>query len=171
VCTVAFVVSYVLPSVMDAAILFPRRVDDGDIWRVITYSLFPTSPLNYAFVSAALLWWGRAVELSLGHWRYALIYTIPSLIVGAMFVAMEGQDGLPLAGTHIVTTGITVAALLLALPQMSWKSWRPWVVGALLLYYVVAALRAPKEIMAMNVIAWLIAGVLFMLLRPKPRAA
>jgi hypothetical protein len=41
----------------------------------------------------------------------------------------------------------------------------------LLLYYVVAVILAPTDIMAMNVAAWFIAAVLFMVLRPKPRVA
>ena len=174
VCTVAFVIGVVVPSTIWALVLLPPDpAASGEIWRIFTYFLLPPSFLHYAWISTALLWWGRSVEISLGHWRYFLICILPSVFVGALYVGMHsfGAQVRPLVGTHIIGTGVTIAALLIVLPRVSWRSWPPWVVGVLLVYYVTAVILAPLDILVVNTAAWCIAGGLFLLLRFKRRAA
>jgi membrane associated rhomboid family serine protease len=144
--------------------MHPRFVtDEGQIWRLVTYPLVPGSLLLFAIATVVLLWFGRALELRIGRWRYLMLCVLPSIAAAVVNLFLPDPDGtkLPLASPHFMSSGIALAALsfAVALRQYHLTSLKTWIIGLATAYYLYAILVAPRDLLAMNLIVFLVAGV------------
>lgn len=152
-------------SVSSSLVLVPHLVTDhGQIWRVVTYPLVPGSFLHFLIATVALLWAGRRLELRIGRWRYLMLCVLPSIAAALAYLCFPDPDAmkLPLASPNFISSGILLAALAFALARrhVDFMSWKTWIVGIFVVYYFLSVLMAPRDILTMNIIAFLVAGAL-----------
>jgi membrane associated rhomboid family serine protease len=57
-------------GLLDAAVLVPRRVWQGEVWRLVTWVFFETSPFSLLFGALTLFWFGRDLCYAWGPRRF-----------------------------------------------------------------------------------------------------
>ena len=89
--------------------LDPSAVWHGEVWRLFTYALLPSSPLDLLLGAGILVWLGSWLErlwTPLECWLYGGLCTVSAGVVACLlFPHFTG----PLGGTAIVAIGLVVA--------------------------------------------------------------
>jgi membrane associated rhomboid family serine protease len=137
-------------------------LDEREYWRSITYVFFSASVWQLAAAVLALVGLGRIVERRIGSSRYCLVCFLPVFAAGLAFIVLHRGDGTvsALAGPHFMTSGVTAAAITLNLRSVDIRTWWHWAIGIAVACYVIVVGVAPLDILVMNLLAWVTAGVL-----------
>lgn len=61
-------------GILSASVLLPGAVWSGQVWRLVTWILFETNPLNLLFAALMLYWFGRDLSMAWGERRFVLTY-------------------------------------------------------------------------------------------------
>jgi membrane associated rhomboid family serine protease len=76
-------------SALRALVLFPDKVLDGELWRLITWPL-ATEPLLWTVITLAIFWYfGREIEGLLGRNRFAWFLVIVTLVPALFATALD----------------------------------------------------------------------------------
>jgi membrane associated rhomboid family serine protease len=114
--TVAMGSRHVLP-LFELGAFVPARVLEGEIWRLVSWSVIEPSPLSLIFACLLLYWFGRDLGGLWGSRRFLLVYLGVALVaaVGTCLVALFDRPILeqtyvgswPLAEALTVAWGLT----------------------------------------------------------------
>jgi membrane associated rhomboid family serine protease len=166
---VALLIGFILDaadtSISASLVLYPPFVTgEGQVWRLVTYPLVPGSLSLFLIGIAVLLYFGRGLELRIERWRYLMLCVLPSIAAAVvyLFIPNSGSTKPALASPHFISSGIALAALAfaIALRHYNFKSLKTWVFGLAAAYYLYAVLVAPRDLRAMNLTVFLVAGAL-----------
>lgn len=110
---VSSIAGALIPPLVSAAAFAPGRVLNGEIWRLITWSFFETSPLNLIFAALFFWWFGRDLSAAWGERRLVGVFLGLTLASAALTLLVALL--IPLAihpyylGSWAVLSGLTVA--------------------------------------------------------------
>lgn len=65
-------------------LLEPRAVWGGEVWRLVTWVLVETDPLNLLFGGLVLWWFGRDLAVAWGERRFLVTYVAVPAVAGAV---------------------------------------------------------------------------------------
>lgn len=93
-CILSMFVWALSPSLLEPLVLFPDKVMDGQIWRLVTWPL-ANEPLIWTVVNIAMLWYfGKELERMVGRSHFAvllvLLAVIPGITATLLDIAMAG---------------------------------------------------------------------------------
>ena len=76
-------------SLLEPLILWPEKVLDGQIWRLITWPI-PTEPSLWTVITLAIFWYfGREIEGLLGRNRFAWFLAIVTVVPGIVGTLLD----------------------------------------------------------------------------------
>ncbi len=109
-------------GLIDAVVLVPGRVSQGEVWRLVTWVFFETSPLSLLFGALTLFWFGRDLCYAWGPRRFLATFF----------------------GISLATALVTSLLALLVLPALLVQAWTGlW--AALLAMIVAWAMIFPER--------------------------
>jgi membrane associated rhomboid family serine protease len=94
-----------LPALLAALALFPAAIYAGQVWRLVTWSLFALEPISLIFGCVAIAWMGRDLCYAWGARRFL-----------AMYFGLSAS------------TGVSICLLALAWPPMRTPTAAAWAV-------------------------------------------
>lgn len=131
-----FILSLVSPGspVVDLLVLYPDRVLQGEIWRLLTYIFIPPtdSPIWIIFVLYLYYLVGTGLEQAWGAFRFNLYYilgmagtTLAAFITGAGYTGTYLNLSLFLAFAHLYPNFEVMLFLILPVKvkYMAWLNW------------------------------------------------
>jgi membrane associated rhomboid family serine protease len=105
-----------LPAVLDALVLFPAAVFAGQVWRLLTWSLFALGPISLIFGCLAIAWLGRDLCHAWGARQFLAVYFGLSASTGVLTCLLAlvwPSMGIPAAAAWAAIDGLIVAWALL----------------------------------------------------------
>jgi len=69
---------------LQLSVLAPRAVWSGEVWRLVTWALVETEPLNLLFGGLVLFWFGRDLVEAWGERRFLAVYLGIAAAAGAL---------------------------------------------------------------------------------------
>ena len=185
---IGYLLVYLAPNVLTYLSLDVRMILRGQVWRLITWVIYPPSTGNFLwFLVSILLFYypiGMSLERTWGSFRYTLyIFSgILFTIIGAFLLyfitgGIVVMDGVPyLIGGGIFSTYYISLSVFLAYamsyPDMQLllmfvipvkMRWRAVVYGVIVLFDIVSYIRGGMWFMAVPIVASLLNFVLFYL--------
>lgn len=153
----AFFVTSGIPQISDMLLLFPERVvPAGEVWRLVSYGLFPINFLSLILLVIPTLWFGAYLEPALHPGRYLAIYLLPHAASGVLIVLMRmgSLEGLPYAGSFIAASGAWAAFIAWGIANFRSTTWPVRFLVPPVGYFLVAIVLAPVDIIAIHFVAW-----------------
>jgi rhomboid protease GluP len=86
-----FAIQLAVPDVTEAAAVQRQRIDDGEIWRLVTGTLVHAGVVHLALNAWMLLQVGSVFELLFGSKRLAILYSV-SAVIASLSSAIHLQD-------------------------------------------------------------------------------
>lgn len=187
---VCYVAGYLLmqfnPSLLSMMSLDPAKILQGQIWRLVTWVIYPPSSGNFILFVISIVFFyypiGTSLEHTWGSFRYTL-YIFSGLLftmIGAFLLhfvtgGLVTVDGMVYAlGGGIFTTYYVSMSVFLAYamsyPDMQillWfvipikMRWMAYVYGAIILYDIISYIRGGLWFMAVPIVASLLNFVIF----------
>ena len=116
-------------AVCNRLFLWPDRVLDGQVWRIVTWPLV-NEPTIWIVISLALLWYfGSEIERLLGRNRFAIFLLLITVIPGMVGAVID----LPQAGIRPVEMAVFLV-FVVEYPYIRFFFGIPaWVIGAVIL--------------------------------------
>ena len=177
---VGYLLSYMNPSMLSMMSLDVSKILQGQIWRLVTWVIYPPSTGNFfLFVISILFFYypvGTSLERTWGSFRYTLLFVliaafITYFITGG-FVVIDGMTYVIGGGvftTYYVSLSVFLAYAM-SYPDMQillWfvipikMKWMAGVYGAIILYNMISYIRVGLWVMAVPIVASLLNFVLF----------
>lgn len=174
---VGYFLAYFNPSLLSMLSLEPALILRGQIWRIITWVIYPPSMSNVLWFVIAIVFFyypiGTSLERTWGSFRYTLYIFSGILfsVIGAFILYfITGAYGIgSLFNTYYISLSVFLAYAL-SYPDMQillWfvipikMKWMAIVYGAIILYDMITYLRVGLWVMAVPIIASLLNFVLF----------
>ena len=183
---VGYLLSYMNPSMLSMMSLDVSKILQGQIWRLVTWVIYPPSTGNFfLFVISILFFYypvGTSLERTWGSFRYTLY-----IFSGLLFVLIAAFITYFITGGFVVIDGMTYVigggvfttyyvslsvflAYAMSYPDMQillWfvipikMKWMAGVYGAIILYNMISYIRVGLWVMAVPIVASLLNFVLF----------
>ena len=183
---VGYLLSYMNPSMLSMMSLDVSKILQGQIWRLVTWVIYPPSTGNFfLFVISILFFYypvGTSLERTWGSFRYTLY-----IFSGLLFVLIAAFITYFITGGFVVIDGMTYVigggvfttyyvslsvflAYAMSYPDMQillWfvipikMKWMAGVYGAIILYNMISYIRVGLWVMAVPILASLLNFVLF----------
>ena len=183
---VGYLLSYMNPSMLSMMSLDVSKILQGQIWRLVTWVIYPPSTGNFfLFVISILFFYypvGTSLERTWGSFRYTLyifsglLFTVIAAVLLHAFtggyVTMNGITyslGGSIFTTYYISLSIFLAyavtypdlELLLMFVIPIKMKWMAGVYGAIILYNMISYIRVGLWVMAVPIVASLLNFVLF----------
>lgn len=174
---VGYFLAYFNPSLLSLLSLEPALILRGQIWRIITWVIYPPSMSNVLWFVIAIVFFyypiGTSLERTWGSFRYTLYIFSGILfsVIGAFILYfITGAYGIgSLFNTYYISLSVFLAYAL-SYPDMQillWfvipikMKWMAWVYGAIIVYNMISYVRVGLWVMAVPILASLLNFVLF----------
>jgi membrane associated rhomboid family serine protease len=97
-------------------ILNPKRVFQGEVWRLLTYAfLHDTFNVWHIIINMLFLWWfGHELEEMYGHWEFLTFYLVAALLGGIAYTLTWAAGLGPAALCLGASGGVTAVMVLYA---------------------------------------------------------
>jgi len=155
-----FVSSPLVPA-LSSLPLYPSLVhEDGHLWQLVSYAVYPGSLGNFLTVSLFMLWFGWHLEPELGVGLTTLLYFVSAATGGLSYILLPSNQEFVLAGGVFVASA--TGAAFLAWTILNFRTHGPRFTGAWLLalcwVVLVVAGEMPLNLQLIHAILW-VAGV------------
>ena len=174
---VGYFLTYLNPNLLGMLSLEPALILRGQIWRIITWVIYPPSMSNILWFIIAIVFFyypiGTSLEHTWGSFRYTLYIFLGILfsVIGAFILYfITGAYGIgSLFNTYYISLSVFLAYAL-SCPDMQillWfvipikMKWMAIVYGVIVLYNMFTYIRAGLWVMAVPIVASLLNFVLF----------
>ena len=183
---VGYLLSYMNPSMLSMMSLDVSKILQGQIWRLVTWVIYPPSTGNFfLFVISILFVYypvGTSLERTWGSFRYTLyifsgllfvlIAAFITYFITGGFVVIDGMTYMIGGGvftTYYVSLSVFLAYAM-SYPDMQillWfvipikMKWMAGVYGAIILYNMISYIRVGLWVMAVPILASLLNFILF----------
>ena len=174
---VGYFLAYLNPNLLGMLSLEPALILRGQIWRIITWVIYPPSMSNILWFIIAIVFFyypiGTSLEHTWGSFRYTLYIFLGILfsVIGAFVLYfITGAYGIgSLFNTYYISLSVFLAYAL-SCPDMQillWfvipikMKWMAIVYGVIVLYNMFTYIRAGLWVMAVPIVASLLNFVLF----------
>ena len=183
---VGYLLSYMNPSMLSMMSLDVSKILQGQIWRLVTWVIYPPSTGNFfLFVISILFFYypvGTSLERTWGSFRYTLyifsgllfvlIAAFITYFITGGFVVIDGMTYMIGGGvftTYYVSLSVFLAYAM-SYPDMQillWfvipikMKWMAGVYGAIILYNMISYIRVGLWVMAVPILASLLNFILF----------
>lgn len=179
---VGYVLMYLNPSILNLLSLDVGRILRGQVWRIVTWVIYPPSSGNIFFFVIAILFFyypiGTSLERTWGTFRYTLYILSGVLftVIGAFLLYFITGGALGFFGSRIFSTYYISLSIFLAY-AMSYPDmrillyfvipikmkWMAYVYGAIIVYDLFNYIRGGMWFMAVPIIASLLNYIIFYL--------
>ena len=93
-----YILMYANPSLLNMMSLEPARILQGQVWRLVTWVIYPPSTGNFLLFAISILFFyypiGTSLERTWGTFRYNLyIFSGLLFVMIAAFLTYSSQDG------------------------------------------------------------------------------
>ncbi|HPU00644.1 MAG: rhomboid family intramembrane serine protease [Firmicutes bacterium] len=131
-----FILSYLSPQLEELLILYPQRVLQGELWRLLTYIFIPPtySPLWIIFVLYFYYLVGSGLEQAWGAFRLNLYYllgmigtTLAAFITGAGYTGAYINQSLFFAFAHLYPDFEVLIFFILPV-KVKYLAWLNWAI-------------------------------------------
>ena len=183
---IGYLLTYMNPSLLNMMSLDVSKILQGQIWRLVTWVIYPPSTGNFLLFAISILFFyyliGTSLERTWGSFRYTLyifsgllfvlIAAFITYFVTGGFVVIDGMTYM--IGGSVFTTYYVSLSVFLAYaacyPDMQillWfvipikMKWMAWVYGAIIVYNMISYVRVGLWVMAVPILASLLNFVLF----------
>ena len=183
---IGYLLTYMNPSLLSMMSLDISRILQGQIWRLVTWVIYPPSTGNFLLFVVSILFFyypiGTSLERTWGSFRYTLyifsgllfvlIAAFITYFVTGGFVVIDGMTYM--IGGGVFTTYYVSLSVFLAYaacyPDMQillWfvipikMKWMAWVYCAIIFYNMISYVRVGLWVMAVPILASLLNFVLF----------
>ena len=183
---IGYLLTYMNPSLLSMMSLDVSKILQGQIWRLVTWVIYPPSTGNFLLFAISILFFyypiGTSLERTWGSFRYTLyifsgllfvlIAAFITYFVTGGFVVIDGMTYM--IGGSVFTTYYLSLSVFLAYaacyPDMQillWfvipikMKWMAWVYGAIIVYNMISYVRVGLWVMAVPILASLLNFVLF----------
>jgi membrane associated rhomboid family serine protease len=104
---ISFFVYAIDKTLLNSLVLFPNKVLDGQVWRVLTWPLV-NEPGIWPLLTLVLFWYfGRELESQMGRNRF--LWMILAMVIGGGIVAALISVEIPLIGFRFIEIGTFIA--------------------------------------------------------------
>ena len=183
---IGYLLTYMNPSLLNMMSLDVSKILQGQIWRLVTWVIYPPSTGNFLLFVVSILFFyypiGTSLERTWGSFRYTLyifsgllfvlIAAFITYFVTGGFVVIDGMTYM--IGGGVFTTYYVSLSVFLAYaacyPDMQillWfvipikMKWMAWVYCAIIFYNMISYVRVGLWVMAVPILASLLNFVLF----------
>lgn len=174
---VGYFLAYLNPNLLGMLSLEPALILRGQIWRIITWVIYPPSMSNILWFIVAIVFFyypiGTSLERTWGSFRYTLYILLGILfsVIGAFILYfITGAYGIgSLFNTYYISLSVFLAYAL-SYPDMQillWfvipikMKWMAILYGVIVLYDMITYIRAGYWVMIIPIVASLLNFVLF----------
>lgn len=174
---VGYFLAYLNPKMLGMLSLEPALILRGQIWRIITWVIYPPSMSNILWFIVAIVFFyypiGTSLERTWGSFRYTLYILLGILfsVIGAFILYfITGAYGIgSLFNTYYISLSVFLAYAL-SYPDMQillWfvipikMKWMAILYGVIVLYDMITYIRAGYWVMIIPIVASLLNFVLF----------
>lgn len=174
---VGYFLAYLNPNMLGMLSLEPALILRGQIWRIITWVIYPPSMSNILWFIVAIVFFyypiGTSLERTWGSFRYTLYILLGILfsVIGAFILYfITGAYGIgSLFNTYYISLSVFLAYAL-SYPDMQillWfvipikMKWMAILYGVIVLYDMITYIRAGYWVMIIPIVASLLNFVLF----------
>lgn len=140
-CALSMFVWALSPDFLEPLVLWPSKVLDGQVWRLVTWPL-ANEPDIWTLATIAMLWYfGKELERMVGRYRFAILLALLAIVPGLVGVLLD----IPQAGIRPVQ--IAIFCLFAAeYPQVRFFFGIPaWVIAAIIIGIEVLQLTGLRE--------------------------
>ena len=169
---------YANPSLLNMMSLEPARILQGQVWRLVTWVIYPPSTGNFLLFAISILFFyypiGTSLERTWGTFRYNLyIFSGLLFVMIAAFLTYFLTGRIYLMGNVFTTYYVSMSVFLAyaaSWPDMQillWfvipikMKWMAWVYGIIIVYNMVTYIRYGVWVMAVPIVASFLNFVLF----------
>ena len=174
---VGYFLAYLNPNLLSMLSLEPALILRGQIWRIITWVIYPPSMSNILWFIVAIVFFyypiGTSLERTWGNFRYTLYILLGILfsVIGAFILYfITGAYGIgSLFNTYYISLSVFLAYAL-SYPDMQillWfvipikMKWMAILYGVIVFYDMITYIRAGYWVMIIPIVASLLNFVLF----------
>ena len=173
-----YILMYTNPGLLSMMSLEPAMILRGQIWRLVTWVIYPPSTGNFLFFAISILFFyypvGTSLERTWGTFRYNLYIFMGLLFVMiAAFLTYFFTGRIYLVGSVFTTYYVSMSVFLAyaaSYPDMQillWfvipikMKWMAWVYGIIIVYNMVTYIRHGVWVMAVPIVASFLNFILF----------
>ena len=175
-----YILMYANPGLLSMMSLEPAMILRGQIWRLVTWVIYPPSTGNFLLFAISILFFyypiGTSLERTWGTFRYNLYIFMGLLFVmAAAFLTYFITGRMYLVGSVFTTYYVSMSVFLAyaaSYPDMQillWfvipikMKWMAWVYGIIIVYNMVTYIRYGAWVMAVPIVASFLNFILFFL--------
>lgn len=175
-----YILMYANPGLLSMMSLEPAMILRGQIWRLVTWVIYPPSTGNFLLFAISILFFyypiGMSLERTWGTFRYNLYIFMGLLFVmAAAFLTYFITGRMYLVGSVFTTYYVSMSVFLAyaaSYPDMQillWfvipikMKWMAWVYGIIIVYNMVTYIRYGAWVMAVPIVASFLNFILFFL--------
>lgn len=173
-----YILMYINPGLLSMMSLEPAMILRGQIWRLVTWVIYPPSTGNFLFFAISILFFyypiGTSLERTWGTFRYNLYIFMGLLFVMiAAFLTYFFTGRIYLVGSVFTTYYVSMSVFLAyaaSYPDIQillWfvipikMKWMAWVYGIIIAYDMVTYIRHGYWVMAVPIVASFLNFILF----------
>ena len=173
-----YILMYINPGLLSMMSLEPAMILRGQIWRLVTWVIYPPSTGNFLFFAISILFFyypvGTSLERTWGTFRYNLYIFMGLLFVMiAAFLTYFFTGRIYLVGSVFTTYYVSMSVFLAyaaSYPDMQIllcfvipikMKWMAWVYGIIIVYDMITYIRHGIWVMAVPIVASFLNFILF----------